>query len=261
MVVDENATITPSSEAFKCKLDGSKGRKGSKRFGWSMRVGTIWEAKAEVNLLSYSLHHMDATVKLNGENLNKWRTGDMISNLKSHYTLAWLIRGDINEIFYHSEKCEGPSKPQAQIDAFTDAFVDNGLFDRGYEGYGFTWHRSVGGSVVVEERLDRFCASVEWSLHYPEATVYHIDSDLSDHLSILLKCYPIRALRVRRDKRFRFENMWCVDPSCIDTIKEVWGEDGEADALHNYMPKAEQCAKALQRWNTEHFGHIGTRIK
>jgi len=28
MVLDENVTITPSSEAFKSKLDGSKGGKG-----------------------------------------------------------------------------------------------------------------------------------------------------------------------------------------------------------------------------------------
>jgi len=145
----------------------------------------------------------------------------MISDLKSHSTLPWLIGGDLNEIFYHSDKCGGPSKPQAQIDAFRDAFVDNGLFDLGYEGYGFTCHRSIGGSVVVEERLDRFCASVEWSLHYPEATVYHIDSDFSDHLPILLKCYPRRALGVQHDMCFLFENMWCVDPSCMDTIKEM----------------------------------------
>ncbi|KAJ8445207.1 LOW QUALITY PROTEIN: hypothetical protein Cgig2_024413 [Carnegiea gigantea] len=207
MVIDEHATITPSREAFKRKLDGSKGRTLS---------GVLWGSKGGLKL-----------------------------------------------------SISGPPKSQAEIDSFRDAFVDNGLFDLGYKGYELIWAtkamsshgtKVLGGSVVIEEGLDRFCASVEWLLFYPEATV-HLDSDLSNHLPILLKCYPRRASQGQREKSFRFENMWCANPSYMDIIKEAWDANGGMDAVSNYMIKAEQCTKALQRWNTVRFGHVGTYLR
>jgi len=224
-------------------------------------LGVLWEANVGVTLLSYSLHHMDAPMKFEGEHLEwrftgiygwpetqyKWRTANVISDLKSHSNLPWLIGGDLNEIFYHSKKCGGQPKSQAQIDSFRDAFVDNGLFDLGYNGYSFTWHQTVGGQVVVEERLDRFCASVDWSLSYPEATVHHIDSDLSYHIPILLKCCSRQNPREQLDRSFRFENTWCADPSCMDIIKDAWSGGGEVDAMKNYMAKAEPCSQALRK--------------
>jgi len=46
-------------------------------------LGLLWEAKAEVNLPSYSLHHIDATAELNGENLG-WRFMGIYGWAKSH---------------------------------------------------------------------------------------------------------------------------------------------------------------------------------
>jgi len=166
-------------------------------------LGLLWDKKVTLTLLSYSLHHMDAIVQLEGtgdtwrftgmygwaEAQYKGRTGEMIADLKTHVDLPWLVGGDLNEIFYHSEKRGGPPKTQTHIDSFRDAFVENGLFDLGYTGYDYTWCRRQDGTVVVEERLDRFFATVEWSLCFPEASVLHIDSDISYHLPILLKCY------------------------------------------------------------------------
>jgi len=54
---------------------------------------------------------------------------------------------------------------------------------------------------------------MEWSLIFPEAEVVHIDNDISDHLSILLKCKPVRTNRGHRGDKFRFENMWGIESS------------------------------------------------
>jgi len=87
----------------------------------------------------------------------------------------------LNEIFYHSEKHGGPAKGYAQIDSFRDAFVDNGLFDLGYEGYDFTWNRWQNGEPVVEERLDCFYATSRYFSHKTQ-------------LGILTRIYQITSL-------------------------------------------------------------------
>jgi len=88
------------------------------------------------------------------ESSQKWKTGDLISDLATHSPLPWLIGGDLNEIFFHEEKKGGPLKSQAVIDRFRDSFSDNGLFDLGYSGYAYTRCNFQQHGVVVEEWLD-----------------------------------------------------------------------------------------------------------
>ena len=108
--------------------------------------------------------------------------GELIADLRNHSTLPWLVGGDFNEIFYHSEKKGGCPKNQNLLDSFRNFFLDCNLFDLGYSGYDFTWCNFRHSRATIEERLDRFCASTEWSLLYPNASVLHIDSDILDHL-------------------------------------------------------------------------------
>jgi len=76
-------------------------------------LGLLWDKKVTLTLLSYSLHHMDAIVQLEGtgdtwrftgmygwaEAQYKGRTGEMIADLKTHVDLPWLVGGDLNKIF------------------------------------------------------------------------------------------------------------------------------------------------------------------
>jgi len=113
----------------------------------------------------------------------------------------------------------------------------------------------------VEERLDRFCASTERSILFPEAQVQHVDSHISDHLPILLRCKPRNRAARARGSRFQFENMWATDPSINEVIVSAWGASSDADLVHNLQHKIETCSASLSHWNKEHFGHVGTQIR
>ena len=63
------------------------------------------------------------------------------------------------------------------------------------------------GRIKGTRGLGRFCGSVEWSLLFPEAEVFHLDEDISHHLPILLKFYGQSTLNTKHWKQFKFENM------------------------------------------------------
>ena len=126
----------------------------------------------------------------------------MITDLKTHVDLPWLVGGDLNEVFYHCEKVGGPPRSQAHLEAFRNAFLGNNLYDLGFSGYNFTWCNNHDGEDVVGEWLDRFCTTTEWSLCFPDACVQHVDSYISVHLPILLRCKPQTREKNRRATQF-----------------------------------------------------------
>jgi len=65
------------------------------------------------------------------ESQHKWKTGQLVSDLKPGSPLPWLVGGDLNEIFFHCEKKSGPPKSQVVLDNFRSSFLDNGLYDLG----------------------------------------------------------------------------------------------------------------------------------
>ncbi|KAJ8443737.1 hypothetical protein Cgig2_029642 [Carnegiea gigantea] len=102
--------------------------------------------------------------------------------------------------------------------------------------------------VVIEERLDHFCADTEWTVMYPNASVTHMDIDMSDHLPILLKCCPSSSGRTGKHRRFMFENMWISDPSCAEVVSAAWSARSVDDAVERLMGSVETCAGELSRW-------------
>jgi len=171
----------------------------------------------------------------------------MIKDLSTHSALPWLVGGDLNEIFYNYEKKGGLAKSQILLDAFCATFEECGLYDLGYSDYPFTWDNRRAGLTVVEERLDRFCGSLEWSLLFPEAEVIHLDEHFSDHLPILLKTQKNASARRRAARSFKFENMWVQDTSCKDIVKTAWEGVTECNTWANLEAKLWACSQALIR--------------
>jgi len=169
--------------------------------GRSGGLAMLWRSSLKVSLLSKSFHHIDISVE-QWDGVEKWQftsvygwaergmkllTCELIKDLSTHADLPWLVSGDFNEVFYNYEKRGGADKNQAVLDSFCATFEECGLFDLGYSGYAFTWDNRRIEMVVVEERLDRFYGSVEWSLLFPDVEVFHLDEHYSDHLPILLR--------------------------------------------------------------------------
>ena len=90
------------------------------------------------------------------------------------------------------------------MNPFRDVVDECGLVDLGFVGHKFTWRGRRAGGVVLE-RLDRAFASDSWLLNNPATRVQHIRAHSFDHNPIIIKPEGIMA---RRNKPFRFEQMW-----------------------------------------------------
>ncbi|KAJ8439338.1 LOW QUALITY PROTEIN: hypothetical protein Cgig2_022475 [Carnegiea gigantea] len=252
MTVDDTLPLQPGNKAFNRKLI---------------------DRGLNVSLLTMSLHHVDVIIRDFGgsqewrftglygypDSQHKTKTCDLISDLHGRSDLPWLLGGDINEIFYNLEKKGGPEKPQAILDHFRDTFSACNLHDLGYVGYEFTWWNKRDGGQSVEERLDHFMASLEWSLLLPEAKAFHINAKLSDHLHIQLKlkggCQE--TSRSSTQKSFKFKNMWALYEGCGEVIKRAWNHSG---TLSLALDSIKRCASDLSAWNFTEFGHVQHKI-
>lgn len=73
----------------------------------------------------------------------------------------------------------------------------------------------------MEEKLDRACASVEWSEMHLRAKVIHLIASYSDHDPILLDTNPVSTPTPRRrHKLHRFEERWATHPECEQVIRD-----------------------------------------
>ncbi|KAJ8433177.1 hypothetical protein Cgig2_025568 [Carnegiea gigantea] len=181
----------------------------------------------------------------------------LIADLKPQSGVPLLIGGDLNEIFYHSEKVGGPSKPQAVINDFKDSIVDYQLYDLGYSAYGFTWCNFHENEIVDEECLDY----TEMSLIFPEAIVSHIDYDLFGHLPILLKCRSNVARQPHKRGRFHSKNMWLSEPSCLELVSLARSSCLATDVVDGLLAKVDKCAIELMKWNKKSFEHVRIEIR
>ena len=95
------------------------------------------------------------------------------------------------------------------------------MYNLGFSVYEFTWENRREDEEVVEEILDRFYISIEWSITFPNAEVLHLNENLSDHLPLFLKIKHAQVRHVKGNRHFMFENMWVQEESCRQVIKEM----------------------------------------
>ncbi|KAJ8423471.1 hypothetical protein Cgig2_013514 [Carnegiea gigantea] len=258
MQIDDVVALSTSGEVFKRKQGDANPPPGDDR---KLRLveeqlspcqasglAMLWVKTTTITLLSYLFHHIDVPVQWEGDSTpwrfsgiygwpeghEKWKTGQLIADLQSHSTLPWLVGGDQNEIFYYNEKRGGAPKPQATIDNFREAFLDNGLFDMGFTGYEFTWCNYQINGVVLDERLDSFCADMECYCYL--CRFRHVGPPTYS----TKMCSTVRD-RGSRNCRFMFKNIWLTDPSCRDVL--------------------DICSTKLSDWNKNTFGHVGKEFK
>jgi len=115
----------------------------------------------------------------------------------------------------------------------------------GYLGYDFTWYNYHEEGIVVEERLDWYCASMEWSLLFLDAKVTNVDYDVSDHLPVLLQCKLTKRKRGGYGTMFRFEYMWVTNFSYQKVISCAWNSATGANSIDKLITKVDLYAHEL----------------
>lgn len=95
----------------------------------------------------------------------------------------------------------------------------------------------------------------------PHIGVFHRASDKSDHVPIEVTTITRSGKSRKRNKIFRFEDMWLTSPECEDVVRETWTRSGGVWEENGVLGKIRMCSHALQRWSTSEFGNITKKIK
>ena len=116
-------------------------------------LAMFWRKEMNLEIKSFSQHHIDAVVTEEGTGF-MWRiTGfyghsethhrkeswDFLNTLNRQYKLPWLCFGDFNEILSRKEKLGGASRPQQRMDSYRNVVDRCNFKDMGYCGPDFTW--------------------------------------------------------------------------------------------------------------------------
>lgn len=92
-----------------------------------------------------------------------------------------------------------------------------------YKGDIYTWANNREGEGFIQERLDRFCGSVEWMFLNDNAVANHVFRPASDHSIIILDSKPDKVrTRVKTRARFIFEPSWTKEEECKEIVNGAW---------------------------------------
>uniref|UniRef100_A0A7N2L446 DUF4283 domain-containing protein n=1 Tax=Quercus lobata TaxID=97700 RepID=A0A7N2L446_QUELO len=159
----------------------------------------------------------------NPDTSRRTESWNLLKYLSGLSQFPWLVIGDFNEIVGLSEKEGGADRPTQQMQNFIDTLNCYGLHDLGFTGPKFTWlYQKVDGSQI-RERLDRVVATVEWTIKFPQAKLFHKSSSSSDHNPLVLQLVKEKIIP-KHPKIFWFEAMWLKDSSCEEVVTSAWDE-------------------------------------
>ncbi|KAM1243011.1 hypothetical protein TB2_034080 [Malus domestica] len=90
----------------------------------------------------------------------------------------------------------------------------------GYVGSDFIWTDNRDEEVWC--RLDHAFSNISWLQLFLESRVCHLNPFESDHLPLIVEIQSTRSGKIRRGKRFKFEEIWLQREGCENMIKTVW---------------------------------------
>lgn len=148
-------------------------------------------------------------------------------------------------MLYGFEKLGGRPHLMALLEGFNKVTLECGLEDPRFNGSKFTWEKSRGMEIWIQERLDRGFTNHDWRGLFPHAEVKVIEVSTSDHFPLLLQLNS--QVYVPKTKSFRFENIWIREAECLNVVKNSW-ENHESG---NIKEKIEYFCLKLEEWGGE----------
>lgn len=117
-----------------------------------------------------------------------------------------------------------------------------------FSGYEFTYDNGRDSAENIQCRLDRALVTTPWMTMFPEAHLWNLDREWSDHSPLKLTLWKTSGVGTLGVKPFRFEQMWTTEEECEGIIKEAWAYGASCET------KLEECATQLQKWSGVKFG-------
>ena len=241
--------------------------------GRSGGLALLWSREINLDIMSYSNHHIDATISELSDAF-KWRcTGfygysethlrneswNLLSFLNNQFSLPWFCCGDFNEILSVNEKLGGTLRSQHQMEGFRQAVNRCGFQDLGYCGSDFTWCNMQEGANRIYLRLDRAFATPDWINQFMNTKVHHLTESTSDHCILLVS--NENSPSKPHNRRFHFEAMWTKREDCREVIDTTWNNGEIANTPEGIALGLQRCAAELSRWNKTVVGNIPKKIQ
>ena len=236
-------------------------------------LALFWRKDVNLEIKSYSRHHIDAVVAKERSGF-KWRLTGFYGHPETHqrkeswryldtlnlqFNLPWLCFGDFNEIISGDEKRGGALRPQRQMDAFRNIINKCGFKDLGYLGFDFTWCNQQEGSDRIYLRLDRAFATLDWIEHFSNVRVQHLDETTLDHCPLLL-ADSVSSQKCGKH-RFFFEAIWTRRADYKELMKEVWNSNTVSHDPSSLSAGLKVCADRLAKWGSSVFWQIPKKIQ
>ena len=89
------------------------------------------------------------------------------------------------------------------------------------KGPKLTWSRHFSSDMIAE-RIDRGVANKEWLEKFSYTREHYLTTTTSDHLPLLFAFKSKAFSATKKNKLFRFENMWVRHIEREDVIKGSW---------------------------------------
>ncbi|KAH9648147.1 reverse transcriptase domain-containing protein [Citrus sinensis] len=185
----------------------------------------------------------------------KQHTWCLLKRLADHFLYPWCCFGDFNEILYLHEKLRGNDRNLNAVTDFRDTIQACNLVDMGYKGYQFTWSNRRFVTGYVEERLDRFLCSNDWSKSFQNLPASHLANWVSNHCPIMLdikeRSKEINYKR-RSFPRDHYEDIWSSYENCQNIVREEWetyGDRSWENPVNNFQRAAKNSLSQLKIWS------------
>lgn len=116
-----------------------------------------------------------------------------------------------------------------QMGQFREVIEECELVDAGFSGFPFTWDNGREGDQNVRERLDRCLVSKCLLDAAISVSVDHRGKYGSDHSALVISVNHVLGrteLEDKREKKFRFEEIWLKTEGCDEAVNTAWFRPG-----------------------------------
>ena len=149
----------------------------------------------------------------------RWILWGNLKILFERHNLPWAVIGDFNDVTNEEEEFGGNDICRRRVSEYTNCMDYCNLFYLGFSRSKYTWTNKRDISNLIQQRLDRVWANLEWKTTHPEALVKHLAKINFDHCPLLLS---LEAPPCRSGVRpFRFQPIWLSHDGFPGVVREA----------------------------------------